>query len=394
MVDLITQARVRIIYIGPSIHEELLEVLLSPSRPKTLIIKVCIDNDEKVYRNGYGNFYAIEKLSAENIEVRQVKDLRIGLLSVDNDCWLFAPESRIINADANGPNAVMLPNQFANELLQEFFLVEKVSLFSEENIDVISESYNLQTHAEIAKKLDQNPPVEPDLQRQINTYSTFFQFVELHFEGANVASKSISIPSKILPFKDEEIKKRMKTKFNLFTEDQTKEWTDVKEIRQELEVIKKEYLTACSLRKDKSVLSKSNKLKFEEKLKKFEENLKNKRVALLNEIQQSINQGEDTLRSELKQFYSTNLPDSAKDLRDEMRESQIDREVSKTLNQVRMPSASDLVSKLKLSKHYYELTWEDLSDKALIAWFKEKGIIPQETGDQIADMGVSFDVKK
>ena len=70
----------------------------------------------------------------------------------------------------------------------------------------------------VVENLEANPPLQPDIKRKIDTYTTKVQFVELKFIGANFHNKKVNIPTEALPYKDAAIKNSLETKLSLFTE--------------------------------------------------------------------------------------------------------------------------------------------------------------------------------
>lgn len=393
VIDLFASAKERIVIIMPAIHEEWVEVISQFQQSKKVELWICFDNQENVFRSGYGDVDAIHHLESLDATIKQCKGLRLGFLGIDNVGYSFHVESRIISGNPEGPNALLLSEEASQEILQTFF-PEKFFLNPTELEDLPIENLNGNDLFDITQKLDKNPPAEPDLQRQISTYNTLFQFAELHFEGGNLSTKTITIPSNALPFKDAEFKERVKARLNLFTKEITEGWTELIEIKQKLETIRKTYLVSCSLRKDKSILKKELKEMFQKAVthlkKEAEENLKK----LQDKIQTAINNSEDTLRKELAAFFQLNQPESIKGLSPENAQRQMEREISVILNKIKLPNAADLISKVSIEVHYYELTVEDLSDRMFIEWFKSKGLVTSEDENALARFSRAYEIKK
>jgi len=187
IVDLFASAKERIVIIMPAIHDEWVEVISQFHKTNKIDLWVCFDNQEGVFRSGYGDVDAIYRLESMNATIKQCKDLSLGFLGVDNTGYSFHVESRIISGNPQGPNAILLNEGMNHEIPQTFF-PEKFSTNKGDNLpikDLQSEEWK-----EVTRKLEKNPPSEPDLQRQISTYNTLFQFAELHFEGGNLSAKN------------------------------------------------------------------------------------------------------------------------------------------------------------------------------------------------------------
>ena len=202
----------------PSIHEEWVDAIYRVNKNPNLRVLICIDNQEIVYRQGYGNLNSIKELCGKNALVKHCENLRICFIGIDDlGCSLFY-ESRIISGDQDGPNAFQLDRSAADNIIESFFPEEYANLFELDGSPQV-EPLKEGELAAVENKLLVNPPVGPDLQREISTYNTLFQYAELHFEGGNISSKTLTIPPSALPFKNSELKARMKTRFNLFTKE-------------------------------------------------------------------------------------------------------------------------------------------------------------------------------
>lgn len=393
IINLLASAKERIVIIMPAIHEEWVEVISQFHTVNKPDLWICFDNNENVFRSGYGDIDAIHHLESLNATIKQCKGLRFSFLGVDNIGYSFHIESRIISGNPEGPNALLLTEEAKQEILQTFF-PEKFFISPTECADLPIEEMNAGELYEVTQKLEKNPPTEPDLQRQISTYNTLFQFAELHFEGGNLSTKTITIPSNALPFKDAELKERVKARLNLFTKEITKDWTELIEIKQQLETIRKTYLVPCSLRKDKSILKKEGKEVFQAAVEHLKKLATDDLKKLQDKIQTAINNSEDTLRKELAAFFQLNQPESIKGLSQENALRQIEREISVILSKIKLPNAADLISKVSIEVHYYELTVEDLSDRKFIEWFKEKGLVTREDENALAQFSKAYELRK
>lgn len=417
-IDLILSAKSKMVLIMPAIHEEWAVVIKQNGLLKPSNITICIDNSEEAIRSGYGNLSSINSLKEYGAAIKECEGLRISFICSDNVAYCLNIESRMIAGDPTGYNAIKLNAESAKDILYQFtpelFIQKEEPKFL---IDLIKEEKESESTPplfvglpkspkksiaipinevkaeEVKKALKINPPESPDLKRKISTYTTLFQYAELHLEGGNITSKTISIPSDALPFKDQELKKRLRTSINLFTKETTSEWNEIHELRKQLDEIRKTFLTPCNLRKDKSILSKENKSEFQKKVNELKIETETKSKDLINKVQTAINNSEDTLRNELEAFFGVNPPDSAKNLDPENKRRQIDREITNILGKIKLPNANDLVSKIKLLDLYYELTHEDLNDKAFLDWFANKGLIDENNRDKIASFKNAYETK-
>ena len=389
IVDMLHSAKSEVFLIMPSIHEEWIETLKANPNIKDLQIFACVDNSESVIRNGYGSINSIDSLLALNAMVTECPGLRICFISADDESFFLFLESRIIAGDPHGLNAVEVHPQIAADFVNKFFKGPNAIVD-----EIVSQPIQEKIYAEAKEAIKLNPPEAPDLKRKIGTYNTLFQYAELHLEGGNLSSKTISIPSEALPFKDVELKKRIRARISLFTKEITDEWTELSDLKTKVEEVRKKYLVSCSIRKEKSILKKENKLAFKNAIAELEGLGLELTKKLQNKVQTAINNSEDTLRNELTSFFAINPIDGIENLDLENKKRHIEKAISKILLKIKLPDAETLISKIKLSQMYYELTWEDLNDEEFKKWFIEKKLISKEEDDKIAKFSNAFEILK
>jgi hypothetical protein len=389
IVDILHTAKNEVYLIMPSIHEEWIDILKSNPNISNLQIFACIDNSETVIRNGYGSISSIDSLNALNAVVTECPGIRICFISADDDSFFLFLESRIIAGDPDGFNAVEVNPQDAAVFVKKFFNTPDAN-----KEEIISQPLQEETLSEVKEAIKINPPDAPDLKRKIGTYNTLFQYAELHLEGGNLSSKTISIPSDALPFKDVELKNRIKTRINLFTKEITDKWTELSELKTKVDEVRKNYLVTCSIRKEKSILKKENKLAFKNAIIELESLASDLTNKLQNKVQTAINNSEDTLRNELIAFFAINPPKGIENLDYKNAKIHVDKVINTILSKIKLPEASTLISKIKINQMYYELTWEDLNDKEFKKWFIDKGLISKEDDSKIANFSNAFKVRK
>jgi hypothetical protein len=391
LVDLFESAKKRIVIVMPAIHQEWVEAIKRTQRSSSFEIWICIDNTERPIRAGYGDIDSVHDLLKMNALVKQCKNLRLGFLVVDEIGFSFHLESRIIAGEPEGPNALLLQAEAIREILKTFFH-EKFPDHSQSSNDQVAILLNNEELIEATHKLEANPPDHPDLQRQINTYTTLFQFAELHFEGGSFQSKTISIPTSALPFEDADLRDRIKSRINLFSKDVTDKWTELEQVKKAIEDIREKYLVPCNLRK-KSVLRKEDKTSFQNELDEAKTLSTANLQKLQDKIQSAINVLEDTLRKELATYFAMHRPKSLEGLNDNNAMRQVEKEINTIVSKLKLPSASSLLSKAKIDVHFYELTVEDLRDVTFLKWFEEKELITKENEGALARFSKAYQTK-
>jgi len=389
IVDMLQTAREEVILIMPAIHEEWVNALELNSNLKDLKIFACIDNSEVVIRNGYGSIEGLENIAATRAEITECDGLRITFISADDEAYFLFLESRILSGNPEGVNGIEVPPQMAEDFVGKFFEQKGKTEVQ------VSQPFGVDKFFDVRVAIEKNPPEAPDLKRRINTYTTLFQYMEVHFEGANLQSATISIPPKALPFKDEELKKRMKTKFNLFTKDQTDRWDALLDIKQKVETLRKNYLTPCKLKKNRSILKKEERDDF---LNEFEDLQKEAEAIMeniINNVQSAILDSKLVLKKEITIFFENNPPDDIQATTNEaLKKRMIEDHVYNTLSKVKMPSAHELISKMKLEKQDAEFTTEDLDNEEFLNWLKEKELISEADDNAIANYSKAFQIRR
>jgi hypothetical protein len=388
IIDLLLKAEEHIVLIMPAIHEEWVDIIQLNKNAMHCKIKVCIDNSEDVIRNGYGSVKSLETLKNLNAEIKECSGLRVNFISVDGVSFCFFLESRILAGNPDGYNALVVEDAQATKIISQFF-PESYLDSADEEYEIISAPLQVSKAIAVKQAIAKNPPEEPDLKRKIGTYNTLFQYAELHFEGANLSGKSISIPSDALPFKDVELKKRIKSRISLFTKEITDTWTELTDIKAREKELRKKYLIPCSIRNDKSILKKENKAAFLEALEELRSLAVEKKKILLNKVQTAINNSEDTLRNELTIFFNSVIP-----LQGENAKRMMEKEINKIIGKINLPGAASLISKINIEVMFYELTWEDLYDKKFNDWFAKNELISKADNEKIASFQNAFTIKK
>lgn len=394
IMDLLQKAKKRIVLIMPSIHKEWVEVIQTNENVNHLKMEVCIDNSEDVIRNGYGSIKSLEALQSLNAIIKECPGLRINFICIDTEAYCLFLESRILAGNPDGYNALVMEEFQTDKILNQFFPKQNL-LFATDETEVLSMPFVESKANEIKRSLEKNPPEEPDLKRKINTYRTHFQYADIHFKGGNIKTKTITIPKETLPFKNADLKERMKTSFNLFTKEDTDKWTNLDDVNKKLLEIRTEFLTPCNLRRGRNILKKENKVNFLRIVTELKLLITEKTKSISEDIQKAINKSKAVLRSEMETFFLNNMPEQIINIVDpELRKIELDEMISEILFKTNIPKAYELIEKMTIDTQYAEFTEEDLSDKKFLAWFTEKKLLTKETENDIASFENAYKLRK
>lgn len=365
--DYIMKAEYRIVYLAPGMYKKVSKKLLEKlSSNNEVEISIILDSNPEIYRIGYGDLEALEELISYGIEIKKGKGVRIGLLVIDNNAWVFTPTALIIEDE---------PSQYiSNALKLNYYQIKSIikeidKSYHENDVMQISLLDNIDSNKNITvseldtikSDLEIRPPQKFDLARAVSVYSSFIQFVDLKLIGFQFNRKTIVIPEKLLKLsKDGDDRNRIKATYKLFDK---KSSLNNKLINQKIIKIRKAYLKSLGedygtiilkQKKEKFIKEIENiKLeidKFKEKSKKkidsdFEKCIKDLRTILLPQI---IKNTPDELINQIENDKPTG----------EQAKTYLDNELKKIL-----PKSEDCISNMELKYTFKDVTYEMLNDE-------------------------------
>ena len=249
----------------------------------------------------------------------------------------------------------------------------------------------------ISQNLKVNPPIEPDLKRAIEIYNLKVQFVELKFENGKIKGRRVPLPKKALPFESPELKRILEAGLKIFVDDEenSKHTFELySSIQDDVKEIRERYLIPITCRPDKSILDKQKKAEFLIAIEKINKKIKEAKAKLIDDIDIEIVKAKDRLGLELYYFFIKNPPDKIKmNFPKERWESKCDDYVRDLIKNMKFPDPIKMVEEMKLITHFYDLTWNDFSDKELLLEFERKGILKDDL-DSIRHLRPVFEIRK
>lgn len=274
------------------------------------------------------------------------------------------------------------------------YLDETINDIENPQTQVLIEPINKEKFIQLKENLNKNPPLHPDLQRQINTYTAKIQFAELNFEGANLHVKKIRIPPKAMPFKDKEIKKALETKMRLFENlDSKDEFKDFFNVKDRIEDIRRKYCTPITSRK-KNVISVEKRLDFISEVNKIKKDIDNLNKIIPQHLDAEILSSKERIQDELMRFLKENPPEEIKNYQTELfRRKTIDM-VSQILHSIKYPEPSELLGKLSLKFNFYNLTFEDFKDDEFLKELKDRGLMAEGEINDIVTFRKAFEASE
>lgn len=404
----------------PSIDKKMAETLVVAKQQRpNITIKIVIDNSEEAIRNGFGDIEGIDKLIQSNIQILESHGNLISFIIFDSIGYFLFPHSRIFMDEAKGTNAFRIDPSSILLLKKHFFLNENstdkfeltaivgdsnkyfLEAFDEiENTQIQEQQFvsdfDTKKHEENKKKLKVNPPLEPDLRRQINIYNAKIQFVELNFSGGNLENKITQLPEKALPVNSTELKSLIQTRIKMFQD--IKNNPDYKiliDYRKKIEKLRKDYLKPITCRPGKSILEIDKKEMFLNELNVLKGESENLNKSLTTMLEKGKLDTLDLLKGELYKFFHANQPVELKYIDDsKTKERMLENIINEIVASVKFPDVSKLIKKISLTELFYDLTWNDFRDTKLHKEFMDKKIMTTDDINTIVNLKDAFETKR
>lgn len=425
LVELITSTKKNLFICLPSMHSEMVEAIAALKHQKNFDddkrnVSVIIDFDAQTFRQGYGDFEAVSKLMNLEVDVKNLKDNRVSFIIADNEGYYLFVESRsLIPADKETINAVKIDPVSLVRIKKYFFRENTYDLDFEDELTnaIIEETKNLgnkdglveknqantvpineDEKKEVGDDIRSNPPLNPDYKRVVDIYSHNFQYVKLRFDGANIKSSKINIPTKALPIKDHNFLNRLETKLNLFNAQRDLEqFAEIDNVKADVEKVRKKYLHKVKSREE-SILKGKDKESFKEEMKALENKLTQNRQRTINQINSRILETKEELVIDLESFFNQN-PDQmdeklnlfSKDAEFIKRKSK--DEATQIIYGIKWPTADILLGKMKIILHFSDITFEDLQNKEFIDEMFDIGLIEEKNKNELAKFSKGVEVK-
>lgn len=417
--DLIDKAESHLYISLPSIDEEIACALIEFD--KSDITQIVIDNSEEVIRNGFGEQKGLDLLRGGNFKILQSDGNLISFIISDNTGYFIFPQSKIFLEKATGANAFKLDPVTIQLLIQNFFPSENLideATFSqvasigdsikhfetafneirENGTEASISQFDNEKYTAIQKNLKVNPPLSPNLQRQINTYTAKIQFVELKFTGGNLENKIAQLPKKAIPINSDELKNLLLTRIKMFQDiSKDSNYKKFQEFKDKIEKLRKDFLIPITCRPSKSIIKMERKESFLRELEKLKDESKKMTKVLTTTLEEGKLNTIDLLRKELETFFKTNEPQELKDIdvdRADIKERKQTEIINSIVSSVKFPEVSDLIESISLSELFYDLTWNDFKDEKLHKEFLEKKVMIEDEINSIVDLKKVFDVRK
>jgi hypothetical protein len=379
----IREAKVSVCYAAPGIQHEPARALAEVAgRLGPELITVCLDFDERVMRMGFGELAAVKTLRDAGIVVNSTPGLRTGLVIVDLQGYIYTPTALYLEAEgrpAEAPNAMRLSKDQVTGALaclspaaKAIAIVlakteEERQWIKEQTVEVPSTQVVNEEFAAVEKRLEEAPPVQFDIARQVRVFNAYLQYVELKLTGAAIQRHRLAIPPSIQKLGgSEDLEGRLRTTFDLIEKGGR---LSSKALEETLNDIRKNFTP--SLGKDHGrVVLKAAKPHLEKRLVEFRKELKAHQETVKKELQGQL----DESRKQVVDYYLPrvveNPPDAMRGQFLKLTEDDARIWLDDELDRV-FPKADALIQKMQLDVHYKDVTFETLNRKDFLDAIKE-----------------------
>ncbi len=383
--DLVHEATRSVCYAAPGILN-LIAVAMAgvAKRIGPEMITVCVDFDKKTMRMGYGELSAIKSLRDAGITIHHASGLRSGLLIVDDAGFSFTPTPLYLESEptnVNTRNALRLSSAQVAEALARISPGAKAiaiaqAINEEDKVRIAAiplEVGSVQVSSDKLNRVEQAlqllPPVKFDVARQVRVFEPYFQYVDMHLEGASIQRHRIAIPPSIQNLGGgTELEGRLRTTFDLIERDGR---FSSKALEKALNDIRT-HLTP-SLGKDHGrVVLKAVKPHLEKRIAEFRLALAAHRKSVAADLQKYLDESRKQIVEYFQDKVMSSPPDAllgglldGKPTADDAR-----RWLNSELDRV-FPTAGSLIQDMRLDVRFKDVTFETLNQPDFLGSVKK-----------------------
>jgi len=379
MVRIISSAEASVFYAAPGLPTAVADAIVtSAKRIGSDLVNVCIDFDERVLRMGFGELEAVKKLHVSGIQLQSSPNLRIGLLAVDDNGFVFMPTALLLEAEMTeeqGMNAMRLTPQQAREAMARLSPAAKAvsvvlaksdeerqqlsALKTEKNPKVVQPSEIEKTE----KAIDEVPLTKFDVARQVRVYNTFLQYVDIELLHASIDKKRVAIPAEIQALGGgQELDGRLKSSFDLIAKNSS---ISSKPLNDKVAKLRKDFTPSLGKKFGRALL-KSAKPKFSQRVEELKSELKDYQARVKVEIQAQLDSSRDAIVEYYLPLAEQTPPDGAIGLFGSDVKKWLVNELEKAF-----PKSDDLINNMTLDVDFKDVTYETLQDPQFIKAVKD-----------------------
>lgn len=365
--DMIARAQRRVLYLAPAIHATVAEALAEAwNRLDAHRVTVIVDADAEVYRLGYGDLAALQKLqdaaTRHGAMITEQPGVRMGLMIADDQTLVWAPVPEMIASGQQksvATNAIRLglpPADVERDLgagpdgpRDQTIGLDPIE---RDKVDAVSDD------------LQRNPPQPFDISQKMRVFNAYFEFVELKLLGADVGRRTVKLPSDLMGITDRPTQQKLHAAFNLVP---TAGDLTGKKLAEDRLMIEQRYLHR--IKGHGLAIKRSDKADFKKDLEKLRSGIQKFEDELDTKLQSEIDESRKLLREALlpavtktppKRWTESNFFD-----KDQI-EVFLDQDLERAFGRAR-----NLFKPITLTVKYRGVTYESLKDKEFMAAARE-----------------------
>jgi hypothetical protein len=371
----IRKSQFSVCYAAPGIQREPADAMVEVAgKFGPECITVCLDFNERVMRMGFGDLAAVKTLRDAGIVVNSTPGLRTGLMIVDHHGYIFTPTALYLEAEhrpAEAPNAMRLSEDQVKETLARLSPAAKAVAIAlaktdeekqrirNQAVEVPSARVADHEFTTVEKRLEEAPPVQFDIARQVRVFNAYLQYVDLKLIGAAIQRHRLAIPSSIQKLGgSKDLEGRLRTTFDLVEKGGA---LSSKALEDALNEIRKPFTRSLGKLHGRVVL-KAAKPHLEERLAKFRDELKAHQEKVERELQGQLDESRKQIMDYFVPRVVVNPPDAMRGQFLKFEEAEARAWLDGELDRV-FPKAEALIQKMQLDVGYKDVTFETLNRK-------------------------------
>jgi|GEM_PF-3115856 len=320
-------------------------------------INVVIDPSPKVYYLGYAELEAFRELEKSGCDIKCEKNLRIGLLMVDGQVFVFSPLSLNLESDEEGADSV---NALALEKKVSKPIIEAFAPSSDSNEPEIGKREISEIEVKIVENtIINNPPQKPDLARKISVLTSQFQFIDLSFKGSQLKNTKISLNARELGIVDEDLVERISGQYKVFEQLPQNYEKGIYELKNKYKRLREQFTKTIG--EYGTIVWISQSKDFEEAIKSLQGDIDAFNKKIVKEIVDEINKSKERLKKFINENYKVNQQQSFNQKLAQIKKEKVIEDIVKRAFSAY--TQEELEKNLEIKHHYYNISSQMASDE-------------------------------
>jgi hypothetical protein len=404
LIELMKKSKNRVYLSLPSLYLPMTKRIIDEVNASD--IGIIVDFSEEKIRDGFGDIDSIMMLKKSRIKLRSLSNNMVSFIICDDMGYFLFPKSKYSHETEENINAVIMNEETVSAVIDYFFKTEpeiKNDINTETEIDKskdITPKFQAKEISEtifnqVKDNIVNNPPLDPDFKKILNVYRTKLEFVEFQFDGANIASQKVNIPSRLLPFKDEAIIRRLETKFVLFKNiENREEFKKFAAIKETVKKLRNTYLLPFSARK-KSFIDKTRKKDFLSQVEKCRKDLLDTKQSLSKALNDEMIKSKEQFVKELQDFFNMYPDNQQQDIINDRDSINLvnKNKATEIVYRINYPNIDKLLKDIDMKCYFYDITYNELKDDNFLESLVNHNIISEEEKSSLTEECKAIEAK-